>query len=73
MDAEPDALPALDVRQRYRDRGRGDHVLLPENWLSRTKDGPGHWVGVVTELGTTFTGALASVVDRAPRRNRAMN
>ena len=43
----------------------GDRVLLPENWLSRKKDGPGHWVGVITELGTTYTGSLAYVVDRA--------
>lgn len=43
----------------------GDRVLLPENWLSRKKDGPGDWVGVITELGTTYAGTLAHVVDRA--------
>jgi hypothetical protein len=43
----------------------GDKVLLPENWLSRKKDGPGNWTGVVTELGTTYKGTLAHVVDRA--------
>ena len=58
-------------RYAYRWRGAtplavGDRVLLPEYWLSRTKDGPAHWVGVVTELGTTFTGTLALVVDQAP-------
>jgi len=57
-------------RYAYRWRGGrplavGDRVLLPENWLSRKKDGPGHWVGVITELGTTYTGTLAHVVDRA--------
>jgi hypothetical protein len=57
-------------RYAYRWRGSpplavGDRVLLPENWLSRKKDGPGHWVGVITELGTTYTGTLAHVVDRA--------
>ncbi len=56
-------------RYAYRWRGTpplevGDRVLLPENWFSRKKDGPGHWVGVVTELGTTYTGAIAHVVDR---------
>ena len=43
----------------------GDRVRLPENWLSRKKDGPGTWVGVITELGTTYTGPLAFIVDRA--------
>lgn len=57
-------------RYAYRWRGGppltvGDRVLLPENWLSRKKDGPGNWVGVITELGTTYTGTLAYVVDRA--------
>ncbi len=58
-------------RYAYRWRGSppltvGDRVLLPENWLSRKKDGPGPWTGVITELGTTYTGMLAHVVDRAP-------
>lgn len=58
-------------RYAYRWRGSpplavGDRVLLPENWLSRKKDGPGNWIGVITELGTTYPGALAFVVDRAP-------
>lgn len=58
-------------RYAYRWRGSpplavGERVLLPENWLSRKKDGPGNWIGVVTELGTTYTGTLAVVVDRAP-------
>ena len=56
-------------RYAYRWRGQpalavGDRVLLPENWLSRKKDGPGDWVGVVTELGTTYAGDLAFVVGR---------
>jgi hypothetical protein len=56
-------------RYAYRWQGQpalvvGDRVLLPENWLSRKKDGPGNWVGVVTELGTTYSGDLAYVVDR---------
>lgn len=58
-------------RYAYRWRGApplevGERVLLPENWLSRKKDGPGEWVGVVTELGSAYTGTLAFVVDRAP-------
>jgi len=57
-------------RYAYRWRGDrplavGDRVLLPENWLSRKKDGPGNWVGVITDLGTTYTGTLAHIVDRA--------
>jgi len=62
----------------YRWRGRpplrvGDRVLLPENWLSRKKDGPGHWEGVVTELGSSYSGRIAFVVDRVgqPARDQA--
>jgi hypothetical protein len=57
-------------RYAYRWKGTpplevGDRVVLPENWFSRKKDGPGDWVGVVTELGSSYTGSIASVVDRA--------
>lgn len=62
----------------YRWRGEpplevGDRVWLPENWLSRKKDGPGNWAGVVTELGSTYGGKIAFVVDRAaqPARDQA--
>jgi hypothetical protein len=41
-------------------------VLLPENWLSRMKDGPGPQVGVVTTLGSTFRDELSLIADRAP-------
>ncbi|MYX05967.1 hypothetical protein GTW98_03955 [Streptomyces sp. SID8375] len=44
----------------------GDRVLLPENWVSKLKDGPGSTVGVVTKLGTTYRGALSDIVGRAP-------
>ncbi|MGV9693966.1 hypothetical protein ACWDUX_33265 [Streptomyces sp. NPDC003444] len=44
----------------------GDRVLLPENWLSKLKDGPGLTVGVVTKLGTTYCGSLSDIVGRAP-------
>lgn len=44
----------------------GDRVLLPENYVSRMKDGPGPTLGVVTALGTTYRGDLDSVVRRAP-------
>ena len=55
----------------YRWRGGGhlevgDRVLLPENYVSRMKNGPGPVIGVVTALGTTYRGTLSSVVGRMP-------
>ncbi|MEW1902111.1 hypothetical protein [Streptomyces sp. NPDC086147] len=55
----------------YRWRGNeplevGDRVLLPENYVSRIKNGPGPTVGVVSKLGTTCRGSLSDVVGRAP-------
>jgi hypothetical protein len=45
----------------------GDHVLLPENWLSRIKDGPGPTAGTVTALGTTYRGELSFIVSQIPK------
>ena len=58
-------------RYSYRWRGPtplqvGERVLLPENWLSRMKEGPGPQVGVVTALGSTYRGELSFIVGRAP-------
>ncbi|MER5568778.1 hypothetical protein ABT083_21545 [Streptomyces goshikiensis] len=58
-------------RYTYRWRGNkplavGDRVLLPENYVSRMKDGPGPTAGVVTKLGTTCRGPLSDIVERAP-------
>ncbi|MEU9608690.1 hypothetical protein [Streptomyces sp. NPDC048057] len=55
----------------YRWRGRdplevGDRVLLPENYVSRLRNGPGPTVGVVNKLGTTYQGSLSDIVGRAP-------
>ncbi|MCH0573132.1 hypothetical protein I3F60_28465 [Streptomyces sp. MUM 136J] len=55
----------------YRWRGStplevGDRVLLPENYVSRMKNGPGPTLGVVSKLGTTYRGALSDIVSRAP-------
>jgi len=55
----------------YRWRGNpplevGERVLLPENWLSRVKDGAGTYQGVVTRLGATYRGELSFIVGRAP-------
>jgi len=44
----------------------GERVLLPENWLSRVKDGAGTYQGVVTRLGATYRGELSFIVGRAP-------
>ncbi|MCY0951284.1 hypothetical protein [Streptomyces sp. H27-S2] len=58
-------------RYSYRWRGSeplevGDRVLLPENYVSRMKDGPGPTAGVVSKLGTTYRGQLSDIVRRAP-------
>ncbi|WP_432064644.1 hypothetical protein [Streptomyces sp. C10-9-1] len=58
-------------RYTYRWRGSrplavGDRVLLPENYVSRMKDGPGPTTAVVTKLGTTYRGPLSDIVGRAP-------
>ncbi|MFE0690222.1 hypothetical protein ACFV0Z_18985 [Streptomyces xiamenensis] len=55
----------------YRWRGStplevGDRVLLPENYVSRLKYGPGPTQGVVSKLGTTYRGPLSDIVSRAP-------
>ncbi|MER6686337.1 hypothetical protein [Streptomyces olivaceoviridis] len=44
----------------------GDRVLLPENYVSALRHGPGPFPGTVTELGTTYSGALATIISRAP-------
>lgn len=44
----------------------GDRILLPANWLSELKSGPGPQVGVVTQLGTTYDGPLSRIIGRAP-------
>ncbi|WP_236241790.1 hypothetical protein [Streptomyces sp. CC228A] len=44
----------------------GDRVLLPENYVSRMKNGPGPTLGVVRKLGTTYQGPLSDIVGRAP-------
>lgn len=44
----------------------GDRVLLPENYVSRLKHGPGPVEGTVTELGTTYDGTLSRILRRIP-------
>ncbi|MBZ4319915.1 hypothetical protein [Streptomyces huiliensis] len=48
----------------------GDRVLLPENYVSALRHGPGPFPGTVTELGTTYTGPLSTIVSRAPAAPR---
>ncbi|GHC83929.1 hypothetical protein GCM10007079_25440 [Nocardiopsis terrae] len=57
----------------YRWRGEtplevGDRVLLPENYVSRMKHGPGPLEATVTVLGTTYQGPLAFVLRRLDRK-----
>ncbi len=69
---EIDGHQVVDVGgYAYRWRGStplevGDRVLLPENYVSRMKNGPGPTLGVVSKLGTTYRGPLADIVRRAP-------
>lgn len=42
----------------------GDRVLLPENYVSRLKEGPGPVEGVVTELGSTYDGVHSRILRR---------
>lgn len=42
----------------------GDRVLLPENYVSRLKDGPGPVEGTVTELGSTYDGIHSRILRR---------
>ncbi|MFI1253197.1 hypothetical protein ACH4U6_05220 [Streptomyces netropsis] len=69
---EVDGHQVVDVGgYAYRWRGSvalevGDRVLLPENYVSRMKHGPGPTVGVVTQLGTTYSGPLSDILRRAP-------
>ncbi|MBS2550192.1 hypothetical protein KGQ19_25315 [Catenulispora sp. NL8] len=42
----------------------GDRVLLPENYVSRLKHGPGPVEGTVTELGTTYDGSHSRILRR---------
>lgn len=42
----------------------GDRVLLPENYVSRMKEGRGPFQGVVTGLGTTYRGNLSTIISR---------
>jgi hypothetical protein len=50
--------------------GVGDRVLLPENYVSALRHGPGPFLGTVTELGTTYTGTLSTIISRAPAAPR---
>lgn len=43
----------------------GDRVLLPENYVSALRHGPGPFVGTVTALGTTYDGRLNRIIGRA--------
>jgi hypothetical protein len=44
----------------------GDRVLLPANWLSEIKRGPGPFEGVVTEVNyrTDYDGPLSTIIRR---------
>jgi len=45
-------------------------VLLPENYVSALRHGSGPFPGTVTELGTTYTGPLSTIISRTPATPR---
>ncbi len=60
-------------RYAYRWRGSppltvGERVVLPSNWVSQLKAGPGAFEGVVTKLGATYRGELSFILRRAERQ-----
>lgn len=66
-----DQIVEVDGRYAYRWPGDpelkvGDRVLLPENWASVFKHGPGPFSGTVTALGTTYRGELSQIMRRLP-------
>ncbi|MET9297443.1 hypothetical protein [Streptomyces sp. NPDC003077] len=69
---EVDGHQVVDVGgYAYRWRGNtplevGDRVLLPENYVSRMRSGPGPTVGIVSQLGSTYRGHMSFIVGRAP-------
>ncbi|WP_283136207.1 hypothetical protein [Rhizohabitans arisaemae] len=71
---EVDGDQVVEVgKYAYRWRGSmplevGDRVLLPENWLSRMKDGPGAYQDVVTKLGSTYRGEMSRILSRVSKQ-----
>jgi len=47
----------------------GDRVLLPGNWLSSLKSGPGPFSGTVSQIGTSYTGTLSQIIRREALTN----
>jgi hypothetical protein len=56
----------IDGRYTYAWHGEpvavGDTVLLPENYVTRMKLGPGPFAGTVTALESTYEGPLSPVL-----------
>ncbi|WP_250734944.1 hypothetical protein [Streptomyces sp. G2] len=44
----------------------GDTVLLPENYVSALRRGPGPFPETVTQLGTTYSGTHSRIIAKAP-------
>lgn len=51
----------------------GEHVLLPQNWVSVMTDGPRPTRATVTRLGSTYRGEHARIVSRAPATSADQN
>lgn len=77
FDVDGDQAVTVDgFGYRWRGPGRldvGDRVLLPENFVSALRHGSGPFPGIVTELGTTYTGILSRIISRAPAAPRQTN
>jgi len=44
----------------------GDRVLLPANWLSEIKHGPGPFPATVLKLGSDYAGPVSTIIKRLP-------
>lgn len=44
----------------------GDEVLLPENYVSRLRNGPGPFPGTVTAIDSTYRGRTSAIVQKCP-------
>lgn len=63
-------------RYAYRWRGNpplavGERVVLPANWVSQLKTGPGTFEDTVTKLGAIYRGELSFIIRRADPQDDA--
>lgn len=63
---DEEQIVVVDSGYSYRWGGEplkiGDRVMLPANWLSEIKNGPGPFPGTVTAIGSSYQGELSAIV-----------